>query len=302
MVTFYCGLNGTAWNFQRTQPGEYACISPVYGASEKTRRENRVRVPAWTKVRQDSGAFSDGPQSRLSLSEALGRQIEHGHKFGYHSQIIDRASYDLLIDEMWTQGNRHKRRWTENDAEMAVGETVSAAAYLSKEYDGARVLSAQGVTDRQYLDCSMRVLEWFDRDIDTFGLGGWCICGKMPSVMREPFDDTISLVIPALAKSGVKRVHIWGVMDSAFLGPLLYICDDHGIALSTDSSGPSVRPMMGEWGYKGWRKCAFKRPDVIVMGVFRALHVSEVRRHLSMLRKTQFYKPPVIKPKQMILL
>lgn len=302
VVTFYCGINETSWNHQRTQPGQYACIAPVYGSSEETRRENRVRVPKWTAVRQDSGAFSDGPKSRLSLSGALDRQIEHGHKFEYHDQIIDRASYDLLIDEVWTNDNRHKRRWSENDAWAAVKATVDAAAYLSKSYNGARVLSAQGVTDKQYLDCSLRVIEWFDPVIDTFGLGGWCISGKMPSVMREPFDDTISLVIPALARADVKRVHIWGVMDSLFLGPLLYLCDDYGLQLSTDSSGPSVRPVNGEWGYKGWRNKNFKKPDPFVAGIFRILHVQETRKQLAKLRQTKFYKPPVIQPKQMVLM
>jgi hypothetical protein len=301
-IIFYCGINETAWNYQRAQPGQYACVAPVYGSSEKTHRENRVRVPTWTRVRQDSGAFSDGHQTRLSFSEALDRQIDHGQKFGYHDQIVDRASYDLLIDEVWTRGNRHKRRWSENDAWLAVRETVDAAFYLSMHYDGPRVLSAQGVTDRQYLDCSMRILEWFDPETDTFGLGGWCICGKMPSIMREPFDDTMSLVIPALAKGGVKRVHIWGVMDPLFLGPLLYLCDEFKLQLSTDSSGPSVRPANGEWGYKGWRDSEFNQPSVIVRGVFRALHVCETRRWLKGLRHTEFYKPPVIQPKQLYFL
>ena len=302
MIDLYCGINETAWNHQRTQPGRYACIAPIYGASEKTRRENRVRVPGWTKVRQDSGAFSDGPRSRLSFAAALDRQIEHGHKFGYHDQIVDRASYDLLIDEVWTSDNRYKRRWSENNAWAAVKETVEAAAYMALNYTGPRVLSAQGVTDKQYLDCTLRVLEWFDTNNDTFGLGGWCISGKMPTVMREPFDDTISLVLPVLARAGVKRLHIWGVMDSLFLGPLLYLCDEYGLHLSTDSSGPSVRPANGEWGYKGWRNPNFKRPDPIVRGIFRALHVHETRKQLARMRQTKYYKPPVIQLKQMVML
>ena len=299
LVDFYCGINETHWNHHRTQPGKHACIAPIYGASEKTRRKNRVKIPLHTQVIQDSGAFSDGPKSRLSLADALNRQIEHGHEFGYHSQITHRASYDLLIDEVWTNGNRYKRRWSENDAWEAVRETIAAAEYMSKYYNGNRVLSAQGVTDKQYLDCATRVMEWFDLDNDIFGLGGWCISGKMPTMMREPFDDTMTLVIPTLARMGVKKVHIWGVTDVDFLGPLLYLCDDNGLKLSTDSSSASTRPIFGEWGFKGWKNPDFQRPDVSIRGIFRALHVIETRRWLSNLRNTPYYKPPTIQPKQL---
>lgn len=297
----YIGINETHWNHHRTMPGQFACIAPVYGSSENTRRENRVKVPLYTQVIQDCGAFSDGDESRLPLPAALDRQIEHGHKFGYDHQITHRASYDLLIDEVWTNGNRHKRRWSENDAWRAVKVTIDAAEYMSKNYGGARILSAQGVTDKQYLECTLRILEWLNPDEDVFGLGGWCISGKMPSVMREPFDDTMTLIIPTIAQSGAKRVHIWGVMDALFLGPLLYLCDQYGLKLSTDSSGPSVRPVNGEWGYKGWRNNNYQRPCVSVRGIHRALHVIRTREWLKNLRQTPFYKAPIIQPKQLFL-
>ena len=301
MIDFYCGINERYWNYHKTAPGQFACIAPVYGSTEQTKRENSVKIPIYTKVIQDSGAFSDGPGSRLSLSEALDRQIKHGQKYDYDEQITHRASYDLLIDEVWTNGNRYKRRWSENDAWAAVNETIQAAKYMSKNYQGGRVLSAQGVTDKQYLECSTHIMEWFDCQSDIFGLGGWCIAGKMPSVMREPFDDTMTLVIPFLAGAGVKKVHIWGVTDVDFLGPLLYLCDDAGLKLSTDSSGASRRPSFGQWGYKGWTNNKFERPDTSIRGIFRALHVIETRRWLKNLRNTCYYKPPNIQPKQMVL-
>jgi hypothetical protein len=278
-------------------PGQFACIAPVYGSSARTRRENRVKIPAYTKVINDSGAFSFDLNERPSYSEILDLQLSHSLKFDFFSQVTHRASFDLLIDEVWTNGNRHKRRWSENDAWEAVRITVDAAEYLAKNYNGGRILSAQGVTDKQYLECVRHILEWFDPQADIFGLGGWCISGKMPSVMREPFDDTMVLVIPVLAKAGVKRVHIWGVMDALFLGPLLYLCDQYDLKLSTDSSGPSVRPVNGEWGYKGWRNNKYQRPCVSVRGIHRALHVIRTRQWLKNLRQTKFYKAPIIQPK-----
>lgn len=299
MIDFYCGVNDTFWNHHSVRPGQLACVSPVYGSKTETKRENRVRLPLYTKVRQDSGAFCDGPQDRLSFSEALDRQLSHSDKFGYTVQISERASYDLLIDEMWDTGNRFKRRWSELEARAAIEETIAAAKYLAQNYNGPRILSAQGVTPDQYLDCVMRVLDWFNPEIDVFGLGGWCISGKMPLVMRQPFDDTMILVIPALANAGVKHVHVWGVMDADFLGPLLWLCDQYGLSLATDSSGPQVRPARGVWGYKGWSNPNYRRPSEDVRGLHRALHVIKTREWLRRFRQTKYYKAPIIQPKQL---
>lgn len=300
-IDLYVGINDTTWNYHSVRPGMLACISPVYGASTKTKRENRVSIPVYTSVIEDSGAFCDGPGQRLPFPVALDRQLEHSQKYGYDGQVTHRASYDLLIDEMWTNGNRFKRRWSESDAWDAVRETVDAAAYMAKAYDGPRILSAQGVTPNQYLECSLRVLEYLNPATDIFGLGGWCISGKMPAIMREPFDETMALAIPLLARAGIKRVHIWGVMDADFLGPLLWLCDQHNLKLSTDSSGPQVRPARGVWGYKGWSNPSYKRPDESVRGLHRALHVIETRQWLRGFRQTEFYKPPVLQPKQLCL-
>ena len=69
MVKFYCGVSEYIWNKHPVMPGKYACISPVYGKSERTKRENKVLVPDDTIVLQDSGAFSDGIDQRVSFEE-----------------------------------------------------------------------------------------------------------------------------------------------------------------------------------------------------------------------------------------
>jgi hypothetical protein len=94
-----------------------------------------VAVPPDTEVIQDSGAFSDGPGSRLNPSDTLERQIKHGVKFDYDSQITHRASNDVLIDEVWVAGNRRKRRWSVEAAETAVRETIEAAKYMAENGD-----------------------------------------------------------------------------------------------------------------------------------------------------------------------
>jgi hypothetical protein len=45
-------------------------------------------------------------------------------------------------------------------------------------------------------------------------------------------------ILPLIQESGVRRVHLFGVMYRPVLGGLLWLCDRHGLAISTDSSGP----------------------------------------------------------------
>ena len=154
-IRFYCGLGERHYNHHPTFTGPYACVSPIYGGKKK--RVNCVSVPLGTLVLQDSGAFSDAvlventvpgqstlvQSHRLTPESALRRQEEHAELFGYTNQIEARASNDLLIDEWWwynDTGNllRSKRRWSENDAELAVEETVKAASISGVTGRGVR--------------------------------------------------------------------------------------------------------------------------------------------------------------------
>ncbi len=268
-IRLYCGLGETFYNHHPVSCGPYACISPVAGRDDsesvtEASRKNGVFVPAGTMVVQDSGAFSDGPKHRLSYAEALQRQIEHARYYRYSHQVTHRASYDLLIDETWKDHFRHKERWSEEAGKFAVKATVEAANFLDQHraYGIGCILSAQGVTPAQYLDCAEQVLKYVDPGRDIFGLGGWCILGKQPSLLGV-FRETIAQVIPLLASHKVHRCHIWGVCFGEPLGELLYLCDQHGVKLSTDSIGPSTRPTKGEWGYASWRDSNYKKPTVL---------------------------------------
>lgn len=295
-VTFYCGVSEMVWNWHPTAPGPYTCISPVYGRSASKKRVNTVRIPTETEVIQDSGAFSDSWADRFSFEAALDRQIEHAERYDYVGKLTHRASYDLLIDEVWTDGNRYKRRWSENDAEAAVDETVAAAEYIAKHRSNVGlILSAQGVTADQYLRCAERVIPYLEAG-DILGLGGWCITGKMPRVMMPTFRETIRIVVPYAARCGVKRIHIWGVIHAPALGELLWMCNQHEIALSTDSAGPSVRPAFGRWGYADWTDRNYKKPSTEILGLERARHVEAVRAWLSRLQSTRYCREPQVQP------
>lgn len=301
-VLLYAGLGGeTTWNSHPVAPGSHACIAPVYG--KKKRLTNRVFVPEGTHVIQDSGAFSDSWDARLSFPQALERQEKHAQRFSYANKITHRATYDLLIDEVWDNGNRFKRRWTVEDAEIAVDTTVAAARFMHQNRDGLPlIVSAQGVDAPQYLRCAQRLMP-FMQGQDYFGFGGWCIIGKMPKVMMPVFRETVKTVIPFLGKEGIKHIHIWGVIYPKALGVLLWECTQHGITVSTDSVGPTTHPVFGEWGYGkpidgGWRDNSYIKPHNDIVGLERARHTNLTRTWLEGLHHTPYYQPAVLPAKQ----
>lgn len=288
-IQLYTGVCEKAWNYSPVQPFGFACISPVKGKSERTKAANSVFVPDGTRVIQDSGAFSDSFSGRLTFQQALDRQRRHADQYAYADMIEAWATYDVLIDEVWQDGERSKRRWTLSAAEEAVEATVAAAQFANKNRDAKPlIISAQGVDGEQYERCTRRLLTYF-RDGDILGLGGWCIIGKLPAQMRPVFRDTILRVIPLAARAGIRRVHIWGVIYPRALGELLYICDEHGIAVSTDSAGVSLKPCFGDWGYGEWRDNTYKRPPVETRGAERTRHVAKTRAWLADFRRTIWY-------------
>lgn len=293
-VRFYCGVAGEKmWNHHPVAPGKYACISPVTGKTEETRKENRVFVPKETIVIQDSGAFCDSLNHRLSFQEAIDRQIVHAEKYGYKGQITHRASYDILIDEVWTEGNRNKRRWTVEEAMFAVDQTVCAAEFMANHKLQPVILSAQGVDAKQYTSCVSQIISYLDPE-DVLGLGGWCITGKMRKIMTPVFRETILSIVPLIAKHNIKWVHIWGVIYPVALGELLWMCDQYEIKVSTDSAGPSFRPCFGSWGYDGWTDVNYKQPPTEIRGLERARHVEMTRSWLENLRETPYYQCPTL--------
>jgi len=243
----------------------------VYGKSLRTKQVNRVVVPPETRVIQDSGAFSDGPGQRLSYESALDRQLAHATRYNYANTMEALASYDLLIDEKWQNGERNKQRWSRAEADLAVRQTVNAAAYLNTQRRRLRlhfgrpmplVLSAQGVEVEQYLACATRIVPYLQAG-DIFGLGGWCITGLQPSAVLPSFREIMQTVIPYLGTQGVKRAHIWGMIYPDALGELAYLCDQAGIHLSTDSSGPCFNPIRPSWGYGSWRDTSYTIPPIL---------------------------------------
>ncbi len=141
-----------------------------------------------------------------------------------------------------------KQRWTKAEGELAVRETVAAAAYLASQresiYPFRPLLGCQGVDTEQYKRCVAEVLN-HAQSTDVIGLGGWCILGRKKSYLPV-FEETTREVIPMIAEAGCTQVHIFGVTwykpSPGFPVPplqrLLHECDKFGISASTDGTSP----------------------------------------------------------------
>jgi hypothetical protein len=235
----------------------------------------------------DSGAFSDPLEKRLGPERALERQVawerRASEKWGFDFRAYAFVSYDLLIDETWVFGERHKRRWSIKKGEWAVSQTIEAATYLAsrREELGPRrlVLSCQGVDAIQYSECADELLKVASPN-DIFGLGGWCILGQRTSLLPE-FWRTIHSVLPVVKRAGLTDVHIFGVLYRPALGGLLHLADGLGLKISTDSTAPVLA-------------CTYKdksRSGVIAESGYWRDNVEMWQRILAEIRDSKYYKP-----------
>lgn len=89
---------------------------------------------------------------------------------------------------------------------------------------------------------------------------------------------TCRRVLPLIADAGIRRVHIFGVMYRPALGGLLWLADRHGLAVSTDSSGPVLATT-----WKNQKKAGAVYPTW-------EENVAWWQRELANLRHSDFYR------------
>lgn len=236
----------------------------------------------------DSGAFTDSPEKRLTPEQALERQLKYEQKaskcWGEGWQATRLVSYDLLIDETWTNGKKSKRRWTLGKGEWAVEKTVGAAHYLASQREAIAprglILSVQGVDAMQYAACAEQVLRVAKPD-DWIGLGGWCILGRYTSYLPT-FWQSLYLTLPMVKAAGVGHVHIFGVLYQPALGGLLWIADREGLTVSTDSTAPVLSCTRSD----------HKRAGVRAASGYWRDNVAWWKSTLATLRDSEHYKQP----------
>lgn len=232
----------------------------------------------------DSGAFQRFKNNqRISSEESLELQLIRENQLATTAYAL--ASNDRLIDEKDVLGREVKQRWTVEEGWLAVNQTVAAAEYLAsqRKFLGDRicVLGCQGVDAKQYAVCVREVLQVAE-ETDWIGLGGWCILGKQQKWMPT-FRQTLIEVIPLIAHSSVKHIHIYGVMFEPALGNLLWMCDRYGLTCSTDSK-------------KALSDCRWKTPERRKQAGARCDNYKDNlewwRNHLSNFRSSPYYRSP----------
>jgi hypothetical protein len=266
-----------------TGPRMFNPANPVKPA-ERFTAEHTPLVEGWI----DSGAFQDvKPDARLSPAEALDRQLRWEgmarQKWESPDWTLARlVSYDRLIDEKWINGKKRKERWSVTEADAAVRETIEAAAYLASQRGRLAprglVLACQGVDAAQYAECAKGVLAHC-RPGDVFGLGGWCILGIQRHWLPT-FWAAMRAVLPLVVAAGLAQVHVFGVLWRPALGGLLWLADQCGLAVSTDSSSP-VLAACWKSATPSNKKCDRWEDNV-----------EWWRRELSALRGSEYYREP----------
>lgn len=213
------------------------CINP----------SRKVRVKEGTKVLFDSGAFQDVKNdNRLSFKEALNRQLNYEESQNFVSELL--VSYDRLVDEKHDEKVGHiKERVDYKTAEEYVEETINAAKFLADQIDDLKprkpVLSCQGITTDQYLDCLKEIVSFADPET-VIGFGGFCIVGLKPKYEGQYF-EIIEKSREILKKKGIKRVHIFGVGKFKLLVRTHMIFREFGISASYDTSTYEINGVHG---------------------------------------------------------
>lgn len=298
MTLLYVGASNGTLQHERDNLTGLRCASAIYRPRRRTVGADETLQ---THVLLDSGAFSDKPENRLTFEQALERQMiweRNAQRLweapNWTIEIV--ASYDyLLIDEQWSSetGSRVKKRWDKSEAWSAVDVSISAAAYLSSQREILRprklLYGCQGTTADQYAECASGILN-VSAPGDVFGFGGRCILGRQPKLLQEHY-ETLLTVIPMVKKAGLSRVHIFGVLFEKAIAPMQWICDQHGLILSTDSVGP-IKASLG----KDLKKAGARRP-------YWRDNVAWWKNHLANINRSRWYCDPatLIKAKQLPL-
>lgn len=262
-VQYYVSKNHNRLNRRAFSPETITprlCLSPKYPIT-------LARSPAEMDIILDSGAFQDiSHEERLTFQTALSRQLEFEKRVGFTSNYI--VSYDHIVDECPTvRGKRKKHRVSFSTAERYVDETIDAAKFLAdcrKELEPRRlILSNQGVTPSQYVECVKEILK-FSEPVDVIGLGGFCIIGQVPRLINDYF-KVIEETLPLLETRKIRRLHIFGVGVFKVLIRTHVLCHRHNVIPSYDTSSMEFNAIFGR---------AFS-PDIMRIGP-PGVHLTQV--------------------------
>lgn len=205
----------------------------------------KISIRMGTGYIVDSGAFQDvKTESRLTFKDALDRQLKLIEQIGYPAEAI--VSYDRLVDEQAIDGKQFKARVDVDVGSEYVEETIKAAEYLNKERERIQsnlILSNQGVTVNQYIQCVENVLDFTDKD-DIIGIGGFCIM-RQNKQYKQDYYEIISKILPKIQEKGIKRIHVFGMSIFDVLIHTDMLTHKYGIECSYDTSSAEVNSVFG---------------------------------------------------------
>lgn len=230
-------LNGKEYSPETITP--YLCLNPYYNATLK--KYSRVNYIL------DSGAFQDvKTENRLTPEKALERQLIFEKKVGRKAEAI--VSYDRLVDEQIEGGVQFKERVSESLGKEYVEETIESAKYLCSMRNRLKgrklVLSCQGATANQYMDCLKAILDIASPE-DIIGFGGFCILSKSVKYETE-FYDVVNRGFPLIRENRNQRVHIFGMGVFRVLVQTELYARKTGIECSYDTSSPELNSVFGK--------------------------------------------------------
>ena len=241
LIKFYVSKTGNKLNRRPWVPEfvtDNLCLNPMYG---------RVRLQrGGVNILLDSGAFQDvDKDKRLTYEEALNRQLKFEQTAGFISQRI--VSYDRLVDEQLIDGKKKKCRVDEGNGWEYVKDTVGAAQYLVSQRSILEprqlVLSNQGTTVEQYIQCLREVLQ-IAQPRDCIGMGGFCIIGSRKSLQPQ-FFEIQEKAFTLIKSAGISDIHLFGVTTIPVLEKWSELASPYGFSLSVDSSAAERRSVFG---------------------------------------------------------
>lgn len=227
--------NATKWSGGELQQlGGYRCFSIA------KKSFNAFPDVVDTLALLDSGAFSltkEGKRARFDT--ILDTQLFWEYVVANHVLNLPEWKVHALSSYDWLIWEKHPTQLALGSEEK-VNQTVAAALYLASQRSHLKgrhlILVCQGSIPQQYQDCVERVLTVAESD-DWIGLGGLAKLGLRKSNLPV-FFEILHRIIPLIANSPVRHIHVFGCLYDRAIAPALFLCDRYGIELSVDSTRP----------------------------------------------------------------